>query len=208
MSQLHGLSCSYRTVCHYRRSTDSVVVIQHCPHVAQQQVELQMTSGILLCSGDSVAERISVHDFAGLCLTVLWLTFTALPRTRARAFGGRASCTNFTSDMASDIIFTVLWFVVVTLDSVSLAVRLYKDSRMQAALFLSVAVFCMHVATAVLSGQVRKQLRSATTAATATGRLRGVLNGVSLQKLEEGAAAKSGPVSGGRASVANCRAML
>jgi Na+/melibiose symporter-like transporter len=119
---------------------------------------------------------------AGLCLTVVWLTFTALPHTRTRAFGGRASCTNFTSDMASDITLTVLWFVVVTLDSVSLAVRLYKDPRMQAAVFLLVTMFCMHVATAVLSGCVRKQLRSATTAAAA-GRLRGVLNEVSLQKL-------------------------
>ena len=68
-------------------------------------------------------------------------------------------------------------------------------------------LLCMHVATAVLSKLVRKQLRKATTAAAA-GRLRGVLNEVSLQQLEEGAAAKSVPVSVGRAFVANCRAML
>lgn len=147
---------------------------------------------------------------AGLCLNVVWLTLTALPRTRARAFGGRACCTKFTSDMASDITFAVLWSAMVILDSMSLAVRSYRDPRMQVALFLSVILLCMHIVTAVLSDLVRKQLRKATTGAAA-GRLRGALNEVSLQKMEAGAAAaSSGSGPGARAfgDAANCRAML
>jgi len=92
-----------------------------------------------------------------LCLDIVLLIFTASPNARARSCGGnRTACIRFTCDLAWDIAFAFVWAAVVGLCCTCAVV--YPSTLIWVAVVLSLVLFALRVATAVLSGLVRRRM--------------------------------------------------
>jgi hypothetical protein len=93
----------------------------------------------------------------GLCLDIVLLVFTASPNARARSCGGnRTACLHFTCDLAWDVAFAIVWVVVVGLCCTCAVV--YPSTLIWVAVVLSLVLFALRVAAAVLSGLVRQRM--------------------------------------------------
>lgn len=95
---------------------------------------------------------------AGLVLDIVWLALTASPRTRGRSCGGSPACSRFTCDMSWDIFIALVWAAIFGLVCVS--VTTYAGGAIQVQVVVALAVFALHIATAVLSGLVRSAWRA------------------------------------------------
>lgn len=101
-------------------------------------------------------------------MDIVWLVFTASPRARARSCGGnRLPCLRYTCDMSWDTVFTFAWAINLALCGVS--VVFYRGPAVSLAAALSVIMFVLKIATAVLSGVVRRRMRKAAAAGDNVG---------------------------------------
>lgn len=94
----------------------------------------------------------------GLVLDIVWLALTASPRARGRSCSGSPACSRFTCDLSWGIFIAAVWAAIFGLVCVS--VTTYAGGLIQVQVVVALAVFALHIATAVLSGLVRSAWRA------------------------------------------------
>lgn len=101
---------------------------------------------------------------AGLALSVVWLVFTVSPSKRPRRYNsGRTHCSRFTCDLVWDISFCCLWAAAMLLSCLSVGIYAGTSGVGVAVgqICLAAVVLVLHVASAVVSGLVRRRVQRA-----------------------------------------------